>query len=471
METHVNLSVTLQRALDHHRAGRYGRALPLYQELLALRPDEVSVLVNHGIAALQAGRSELAVDSLQRAVAIKPDLAEAHLNLANALQHCDRFEDAATSYRQALEIDPANAAVHNNLGAVLQKSNRTREAIASFRKAIAIRPDYAEAYVNLCHAFRVLDDLDDAIAAGRRAIEISPGHCEAYNCYGSALSRARELDEAISVFQTALSINPNFMHAQINLAKTFIRKGRPSEALKVLDTCLESHPRNTEALATKSVALNESGDHEALGQLINHEDLLAKIDIEARFEPGRLADFNKALAGHVEAHPTLKFEPEKNSTKGGFQSGNLLVEPKGPIATLEKIIGENVNAYARGLLGRVHHPFVANMPSQTNLRMWGVILKSQGHQTPHIHSSAWISGCYYIQVPRAISEATNGHPGWIEFGHAHPMLESKAEPVVTRVRPEEGMMLLFPSFFYHSTVPFASEENRISIAFDVIPCD
>jgi uncharacterized protein (TIGR02466 family) len=469
VETHADLSATLERALDHHRAGRYGQALPLYQELLALRPDEVGILVNHGIAALQAGRADLAVDSLQRAVAIKPDLAEGHLNLANALQHCGRFEEAAASYRQALEIDPANAAAHNNLGVVLQKSNRAREAIASFREAIAIRPDYADAYVNLCQAYRVLGDLDDAIAVGRRATEISPGHCEAYDCYGSALSRARKLDEAISAFQTALSINPNFENAQNNLAKTLIKRGRSGEALQVLDTCLESHPGNTEALATKCVALNEIGDHEALGQLMNHEDLLAKIDIEARFEPGRLADFNKALAGHVEAHPTLKFEPEKNSTKGGFQSGNLLIEPKGPIATLEKIIGEEVNAYARRLLGRVHHPFLAKMPSHTNLRMWGVVLKSQGHQTPHIHSSAWISGCYYIQVPKARCEATDGHPGWIEFGQAHPRLESNADPVITRVRPEEGMMLLFPSFFYHSTVPFTSEENRISIAFDVIP--
>jgi hypothetical protein len=72
-------------------------------------------------------------------------------------------------------------------------------------------------------------------------------------------------------------------------------------------------------------------------------------------------------------------------------------------------------------------------------------------------------------VPDAVSHATEGSPGWIEFGHPHPRLGAKAEPVVARVRPEEGLMLLFPSFFYHATVPFASEEDRISIAFDVIP--
>ncbi len=35
-------------------------------------------------------------------------------------------------------------------------------------------------------------------------------------------------------------------------------------------------------------------------------------------------------------------------------------------------------------------------------------------------------------------------------------------------RPEEGLMMAFPSYFYHRTVPFEAAETRISIAFDVL---
>ena len=45
----------------------------------------------------------------------------------------------------------------------------------------------------------------------------------------------------------------------------------------------------------------------------------------------------------------------------------------------------------------------------------------------------------------------------------------KAEPELTTFRPEPGMMLLFPSYFFHRTLPFQSHETRISIAFDVMP--
>jgi uncharacterized protein (TIGR02466 family) len=259
------------------------------------------------------------------------------------------------------------------------------------------------------------------------------------------------------------------VNGQINLAKAFVRLGSAGEALKVLDTCLAAHPGNTAALAAKCVALNEAGDREALGQLMNCEDLIARFDLESMLGPKGLAEFNKALTEHVQAHPTLAFEPDKNTTRGGFQTDDLLAEPTSPIRTLEKIIGENVAAYVRGLAGRLEHPFLAKIPAHTDMTMWGVILKSQGHQSPHIHPPGWISGYYYVRVPREVATADPEQPGWIEFGRPHPLFGAKAEPSITRVQPKEGLMLLFPSFFFHATVPFDSQEARISIAFDVLP--
>ena len=31
-------------------------------------------------------------------------------------------------------------------------------------------------------------------------------------------------------------------------------------------------------------------------------------------------------------------------------------------------------------------------------------------------------------------------------------------------------MLIFPSYFWHGTIPFESGEDRIGVAFDVEPC-
>ena len=68
----------------------------------------------------------------------------------------------------------------------------------------------------------------------------------------------------------------------------------------------------------------------------------------------------------------------------------------------------------------------------------------------------------------AVAE-TKDHDGWIAFAETAAMLDGKPDPAARLIQPEEGLMVLFPSYFYHSTVPFETDETRISVAFDLMP--
>ncbi len=37
------------------------------------------------------------------------------------------------------------------------------------------------------------------------------------------------------------------------------------------------------------------------------------------------------------------------------------------------------------------------------------------------------------------------------------------------LRPQVGMLVLFPSYFWHGTVPFRSDQARLTVAFDAVP--
>ncbi|MFX8381746.1 putative 2OG-Fe(II) oxygenase [Acinetobacter baumannii] len=37
------------------------------------------------------------------------------------------------------------------------------------------------------------------------------------------------------------------------------------------------------------------------------------------------------------------------------------------------------------------------------------------------------------------------------------------------VKPERGMLVLFPSYMWHGTVPFEGDDRRMTIALDVVP--
>ena len=59
------------------------------------------------------------------------------------------------------------------------------------------------------------------------------------------------------------------------------------------------------------------------------------------------------------------------------------------------------------------------------------------------------------------------HAGWIEFGRPHAGLPPWPEQALRHVWPQAGTLLLFPSFLFHRTLPYAGEGERISISFDL----
>jgi hypothetical protein len=60
-----------------------------------------------------------------------------------------------------------------------------------------------------------------------------------------------------------------------------------------------------------------------------------------------------------------------------------------------------------------------------------------------------------------------GRDGWIKFGE--PGTPTSPElPAEHWIRPEPGMLVLFPSHMWHGTAPFSSDEARLACAFDLV---
>ena len=463
--------VRLRHALKLHQAGRLQEAIKAYRRILTVDPGSVQARTYCGAALLDRQRTDEAAQILQTAVSMDPNNVDALCYLGNAQQETGRLEAAEKNYRQALAIRPNFARAHNNLGVLLNKIGRKDDAAACFRQAAKFQPRYAQAYNNLSEVLLELDDPDKAIAAARRAIEIDPRYAEAANSYGAALRISGRIDEAIAAYQRALSLRPRFLFALNNLAVALIIAGRPTEALAACERALEIDPGNVGALASKAVALSELGNREALEVLVDFDRHIHTRVVDPGEGFADLAEFNSALAGHVCSHPTLVYEKPHTSTRKGRHTGDLLREPKGPIATLEILIHNAVEDYLRALPEDSGHPIAAAAPKNWRLSVWSVVLEGAGHQIPHIHESGWLSGVYYAKVPAAVSTSPDKAAGWIEFGRPLDLYGAKPPPAVRLIQPREGLMVLFPSYFFHGTIPTGCQDTRVSIAFDVIDKD
>jgi hypothetical protein len=59
------------------------------------------------------------------------------------------------------------------------------------------------------------------------------------------------------------------------------------------------------------------------------------------------------------------------------------------------------------------------------------------------------------------------HAGWLAFGEPGITIPGLGPDHL--VRPEPGMLVLFPSYMWHGTVPFTAGGRRLTAAFDVVP--
>jgi tetratricopeptide (TPR) repeat protein len=380
---------------------------------------------------------------------------------------------AEADYRAALALEPAFAEVSFNLGNLLAELGRTEEAVDAFRRTLALDPGLVAAHNNLAGALHRLHDDDGAAASYARALELAPGAAHLHRNLGTLLRDRAELEPALACFERAAALKPGWTKALQSLATTAMELGRWQRAVEACERWLVESPANVEALGLLSIAFEELGDSERADQLLDFERLVRFVELEAP-PPGfaSIAEFNAALARHALEHPTLHV-PAIGDARYHCptlrMTGEFCAEPKGPTAALERWVEAAVAEYTASLASSLPlHPFVAGAPPRLRLHSWAAVLDGQGQLEPHVHYESHASAVYYPKIPKGMADDAPD-AGWFEFSGGPSRFPCRRARPPLPVPPREGLLLLFPSYFYHRTRPFRAGEPRISVAFDAVP--
>lgn len=462
----------LAQAGEYQRAGRLAEAAAAYRAALRLAPRDAAAWMALGGLLVRAGAFADAAQAFERVVALRPDAPAGHVNLGNALRRLGRLADAADSYRRGIALDPELPQAHFNLGNVLADAGETDAAVAAYEAALARDPGYLAAATNLGNLLLRQGRADEALRHFEVVLDADPASPRVHYNIGIALQGLGRDTDAAAAFVRALADDDRDLESWNNLCISLLRAGRPAEALVACDAYLARSPANRKPLAYRAAALIELGRRDEARVLLDFERLLLHHPVPPPPGHASIAMFNAALCAHVRRHPTLAWEPPDKSTFGGSQTGELLAGEQGPAVAFKGIIADAVAAHMRRVRHLLpEHPWVLGLPQRWRVATWAVVLQDQGHQGPHFHPDGYISGVYYASLPPTMAADDAGHAGWIEFGRTADAIGGTREPMLELVRPEEGLMLLFPSYLYHRTIPFRGDAPRISIAFDVMPAD
>ncbi|WP_319525216.1 tetratricopeptide repeat protein [uncultured Desulfosarcina sp.] len=268
-------------------------AVDLYQQALAISPDDARVLGRLGAIAYRAGqlsRAETfylraadrepgywahhkglgnvykrqgrlaeAESSLRQAIALSPESAEVHYDLGIVHQIGGRLEKALAGYRSAIDCDPEHAPAWNNLGLVYLDLGERDKAIDCLQTAIAKKPDFAGAYNNLGNLLNQDNDLNGAADCYERSLTIDPKQASIFNVLGSTYQLKREQQKAMACYRQAIRLNPEIAEYWVNWGTAFQDADNLKQAIECYRKALGIEPSLSQAHLNLGLAYNELG--------------------------------------------------------------------------------------------------------------------------------------------------------------------------------------------------------------------
>lgn len=441
----------LSVAFEWARAGRESDAQALYDHAGGIRPGKQ--MRAYWPLALTAGNigEEWASPLLKRA-----DLHINHLQ-----------DDMARAVLAGVTAPEHKAQVLTGHARLALGAGAATDALALADQAQALAP--TSSYTGIIRAAALLANQRTADAIAPLMAAAKNGRAGAWFLLGLAYQRLQRPSEAAEAYRNGFAFDPEDFGPANNLFSALLEAQKYDGVLDHAAALLAMKPGHTTSLAYKHIALGELGRQRDLAALTD----ISLLTREALPVPPGYADrtaFHRALAEEIAQEPTLAYQ--RNTTRFGYQTDDIGFARTPALQALNAALTAAVHRRADAARAHPQHPFHHAAPKDFRLYSWGVILKEKGYQAPHFHPHGWLSGVYYIEVPADISAADPARAGWIEFGRGDERWNRAGTAMpVTQLRPEEGVLFTFPSFFWHNTRPVQSDRRRISFAFDVIPLD
>ena len=185
--------------------------------------------------------------------------------------------------------------------------------------------------------------------------------------------------------------------------------------------------------------------------------------------PAPVWHFNVENYQHFNLKILELIEVEKSQNPQGIQMSNLLgwhsvdnLDKRDDFQDFMKIIMNNVLEIANFLKWDLEQV----VPTINN--SWAIINGKFASNSVHDHPNSLLSGVYYIKSPKDCGGLFFRDPRVGAHRILPPYLEFTAwtMPSVT-YKPVEGTMIIFPSWLTHGVEPNLSDEERVSISFNI----
>ncbi len=409
------------RARAVHEAG--GDSVDLFETARRLAPQDGGVLLGLAAAMHAAGNAVGARDWLAAVLRANPGWLDGHRDLIQLNWMTGGGAGSFDALRAAIAVAPAEAALQQQLVLSLIQADLHEDALEAIAAARAGAGDPA------------FLDFNEAIVRSRR------GESEAADQLFAGFGDGNDPGEALHLIRHAL------------------RNGRSDRVARLIDRWIVD-PGAAPLWPYASLVWRLTGDSRS--DWLEAAAPVRVIDLGGKLPPlDRLAALLRGL--HRARHQQLD-----QSVRGGTQTDGALfarIEPE--IVALRAVVVTAVADYVAALPPPdAGHPTLAPRRDREPrfAGSWSVRLAGAGFHDNHVHPAGWISSALYVALPER-RDGEDPRAGWLALGEPQAALGVNMPPQQL-VEPKPRRLVLFPSWMWHGTLPFA-EGERLTIAFDV----
>ena len=410
------------------------------------------------ISLRQSGQFDEGLNAIEMALMQRPIAPETLAMRAHLLADLGQFDAAVDQYRGALKAAPGQVDTHETLARLLPQIGRGAEALDSYRAALAQSPETGMLWVSAMGTAKALGE-PAQLLEWAQAAEVRFGPDTMVTVFAAhALSTAGRDAEAHDLLVRAVATEPEYGPAQTTLAHVRIKLGDYRGAEAAIAEAVRVAPEDQAAWALLTIIWRLLDDPRE-AWLADYETLVMSIDLPGLDWP--------ALAKVLKARHRTTQHPADQSLRGGSQTRGRLFDGNDPLlAALQATIKLEVETRLARLPADATHPFLARRARAIQfVGSWSVQLRSQGFHISHMHPEGWLSSALYIDLP---PEFGDDDTGALAFGTPDGVLGLNLGPRRI-VRPRIGQLVIFPSYFWHGTIPFESATDRLTVAFDALP--
>lgn len=430
---------------------------------------EILASQNMAITYREMQKPEIASQLLAELIEKKISTPEIHFIKACADYDAGEYLKAEKELKHTIAMNPGYVEAHEALNKLYWEQSREEEFLDSYKNNIENVQFSRDLRYSHSAQLIMAGRNDEAKQVVTDAISAVGEDAGLLHSLGILFMRTGQSDDGLKYLDKAIKLEPDVARFRIDKANFLIKATDYKAALSHLDRAGKTAPLNQEVWAYKGLCWRLMGDDRA-EWLNDYNALVDARFIEQPDDYDSLEHFLLELKNALQLlHKTIR-QPLDQSVQNGTQTvGKLLSNPIKVIQDYRAVLTKSVEEYLQALPENSKHPFLnRNTKKFRHTGSWSVKLKSGGFHSNHMHPQGWLSNCTYISIPENIKPDDPEKAGWIKFGETSLGL-GELEKISKSICPEEGLRVLFPSYFWHGTVPFRSDDFRITLPSDISP--